>query len=112
MDSQIGGTSTYEHLFVTHDGEVFKMIEDESGDIWWGYGHRDGPEFIEEVNRWLIHACGVTVPDDLFASSRQVEHLWVRMDDPDGERFTVVDKPWLGSKEAANELFPVTRLMI
>ncbi len=101
----------YEHIFVTHDGE-FNMIEDEWGDIWWGYGHREGPEFIEEVNRWLIHACGAKVPDDLFAASEKVEHLWATPEDPECERFKLVAKPWLRSKEDADKVFPVTRLMI
>ena len=101
--------ATYEHHFVTNEPPIFNMIEDESGDIFWGYGHRDGPEFIEEVNRWLVHACGACVPDDLFALSQPVEHLYARMDDEDGERFTLVEINGLPGCD--NDVFPVTRLI-
>lgn len=100
--------ATYEHHFVTNDGPIFQMIEDERGDIFWGYGHRDAEEFTDEVNRWLIHACGATVPDDLFAASQPVEHLWARYegDNPDSSDHFV-----LASKDAA-DAFPVTRLWL
>ena len=99
-------TQTVENLFITRDvNKTFNMIEDENGDKFWGYGHRDGSEFSEEVNRWLIHACGVTHPDDLFAANTTVEHLWARMDDECGEHFTLVTYP---DPEAG--VFPVTRL--
>jgi len=107
---QQASTETYEHYFITHSGDLtFKMIEDEWGDIWWGYGHRESREFIEEVNRWLIAECGVTDPDDLFALNTRVEHLWARYDDLDrvGEHFTLVDHP---DPEAG--VFPVTRLVM
>lgn len=101
---------TIESMFVTRDiDQTFNMIEDEQGDVWWGYGHRDGPEFTEEVNRWLIHACGVTHPDDLFAASQPVEHLWARFVVGDDERFELVREADAGSVENA---FPVTRLAI
>lgn len=97
-------TQTIEDRFVTQDiDKTFNMIEDENGEVFWGYGHRDGPEFIEEVNRWLIHACGVIDPDDLFASSQQVEHLWARFNDD--ERFDLVDPIGTGP-----DVFQVTRL--
>lgn len=105
--------ATCGHFFVTRDGEkIFNMIEDESGDIFWGYGHISQSELIEEVNRWLIHVALVTHPDDLISLNEPVEHLWARMDDEYGERFTLVNVPWLGTKEAADNLFPVTRLML
>lgn len=63
------------------------------------------------MNEWLISECGATDPDDLFAKSQPVEHLWARMNGDDPERFTVVSNPWLGTKEAADGLFPVTRLV-
>lgn len=101
---------TIEDLFVTCDiDQKFNMIEDESGDIWWGYGHRDATEFTNEVNRWLIHACGATVPDDLFAVSQPVEHLWARMNPKYDERFDIVEST---GTEADAAVFPVTRLMV
>jgi len=106
-------THTIEDRFVTRLADkTLNMIEDESGDIFWGYGHREGPEFIEEVNRWLIHECGVTVPDDLFALSQPVEHLWAQMDDEHGERFTLVNDYGNDTLKQAAGVFPVTRLMI
>jgi hypothetical protein len=102
--------ASYEHHFITNDGPTFKMIEDESGDIWWGYGHREAEEFTGEVNRWLMHACGVTDPDDLFPANQTVEHLWATLDDEDGEHFTLVDAP--EAAFAGPEVFPITRLMI
>lgn len=100
-------TDTFEQTFITRDIDTtFNMIEDESGDVFWGYGHREGPEFIEEVNRWLIHACGVIDPDDLFALSQPVEHFWAAMEEPDGERFKLVPA------DSDPNVFPVTRLMI
>lgn len=100
--------SVVEDSFITRDiDKTFNMIEDESGDLFWGYGHRDGPEFIEEVNRWLIHACGATVPDDLFPSSERVEHLWAKFDDQYREHFTLVEPT---CTEADAHIFAVTRL--
>lgn len=92
-------------LFITNEGDGFAMIEDEAGDIWWGFGHRLPEEFTAEVNRWLVHTNAATVPEDLFPVSQAVEHLWVRLDDPDRERFTVVN-------ESTDAAFPVTRLMV
>lgn len=99
---------TYEHHFVTNDGPIFNMIEDQSGDIFWGYGHRDGPDLIEEVNRWLIHVNVATVPDDLIPLSAPVEHLWARLDDEYGERFTLTKELHETDDDG---IFPVTRLM-
>lgn len=103
----------YEKYFITqdktrdgHDIE-FRMIEDEGGDIFWGYGHREGPEFVEEVNRWLIHVNAATVPDDLFALNTRVEHLYVTPVNPEFERFRRVEAD---SGDAV--VVPVTRLMI
>nr|WP_087475307.1 hypothetical protein [Nitrospira cf. moscoviensis SBR1015] len=102
-------TATYEHHFITNDGPIFNMIEDERGEIFWGYGHREADEFRSEVNRWLAHMeCGENCIDGGYP----VDHLWARMDDENGEHFKLVDKPWLGTKEAADDAFPVTRLCI
>lgn len=99
-----------EELFVTRVyDETFNMIEDESGDIWWGYGHQNAAEFTDEVNRWLICECGVTCPDDLFAATQPVEHLWARMNGDDDERFTLAEPTM---RESDANLFPVTRLMM
>jgi hypothetical protein len=97
---------TYEHHFVTNDGPIFNMIEDESGDVFWGYGHRDGREFIGEINRWLIHINAGTEPDYLIPLNERVEHLWASLEEPDGGRFRLVP--------ACNdpEVFPVTRFLI
>jgi hypothetical protein len=97
-------------LFVTKDIDLtFNMIEDERGDVFWGYGHRDGPEFIEEVNRWLHHVSynGASDPDDLFAASQPVEHLWARM--VTDERFEMV-RP--ADVDSVPQAFPVTKLVI
>lgn len=102
-------SSTIEHRFITREPhKTFNMIEDESGDIFWGYGHRDGPEFIEEVNGWLIHACVAIDPDDLFATSTKVEHLWARFVVGNDERFELV-RP--AEVEFVGQAFPVTRLI-
>lgn len=101
-------TSTVDHRFVTQDiDKTFNMIEDEGGDLFWGYGHREGPEFTNEVNRWLIHACGITHPDDLFPASQSVEHLWARF--INDERFELV-RP--ADVESVPQAFPVTRLVV
>jgi hypothetical protein len=106
----VSDEATYEHHFVTNDGPIFNMIEDESGDIFWGYGHVPPGEFLAEVNRWAIHVGAVD--SDHVMPDHKVEHLWARMDDQHGERFALVDKSWLGTKEAADDIFPVTRLML
>lgn len=97
---------TREDNFITRDiGATFNMIEDESGDMFWGYGHRAGYEFIEEINRWLIHINAATVPDDLIPLNHRIDHFWASFDEPDGERFKLVpacDDP---------NVFPVTRLL-
>jgi hypothetical protein len=106
-------TRTIESVFVTQLGDMtLNMIEDERGDIFWGYGHREGPEFIDEVNRYLIHECGVTVPDDLFAASTPVEHLWAKFDADDEylEHFTLVNDYGNDTLKRAADVFPVTRL--
>lgn len=106
-------TQSVEDLFTTRlTDRTLNMIEDERGDIFWGYGHREASEFTNEVNQWLISECGATHPDDLFAASQPVEHLWARLDDKHEDRFRVVDKPWLDTKEAADDVFPVTRLLV
>lgn len=100
-------TQTVEHLFMTRDvNRTFNMIEDEDGDVFWGFGHREAPEFTNEVNQWLISECGVTDPDDLFAASQPVEHLWAYMDG-DSHRFKLAKEP-----DPELNTFPVTRLMI
>lgn len=102
-------TQTIESLFVTRlEDRTLNMIEDERGDIWWGYGHREPSEFTNEVNQWLISECGATDPDDLIAKSQPVEHLWAQLDGDDehSERFKLVTYP---DPEAG--VFPVTRLM-
>lgn len=104
--------ATYEHHFVTNDGPIFNMIEDESGDVFWGYGHRDADEFTGEVNRWLIHVNAATVPDDLIRVGTPVEHLWAKYEceDPDGsDRFALTREL---HEHDDDEIFPVTRLII
>ena len=105
--------TTYERHFITHDGgKTFKMVEDECGDVFWGYGHREGPEFIEEVNRWLIYGCYVTHPDDLIALNERVEYLWAKYDDEYCEHFTVVRDYGSDVLKKAADVFPVTRLLL
>lgn len=101
--------ATYEHHFITNDGPIFNMIEDESGEIYWGYGHRDPGEFVAEVMRWLQHVGAGPEPGEPHPSGLMehgVEHLWASLEDPYGERFKLVP--------ACNdpEVFPVTRLML
>ncbi|GAS92670.1 hypothetical protein [Mycolicibacterium brisbanense] len=97
---------TYERYFITQDGdETFKMIEDESGGIFWGYGHRDRAEFVSEVNRWLIHV-GADPKWILPVDDTSVEHLLVTPEDPECERFRLVP-----IDSGAAVVFPVTRLM-
>lgn len=100
--------ATYEHHFITNDGDVFKMIQDESGDTFWGYGHREAAEFIDEINRWMIYTGDVTDPDDLFhPETNQVDHMLAY--NHDGERFAIVDP---ASSFIPEDAFPVTRLWI
>lgn len=106
-------TTTIESVFITRLADrTLNMIEDERGDIFWGYGHQVAAEFTDQINQYLIWECGATDPDDLFAVSTPVEHLWARMDGEYNEHFKLVDKPWLGTKEAADDVFPVTRLCV
>jgi alkyl hydroperoxide reductase subunit AhpC len=99
-----------QEAFITteHDQDgntlTFNMIEDESGDVFWGYGHREADEFTAEVNRWFVYCGIVTDPDDLIQVSTPVEHLHVRWNDEYRDRFTIM--------ENVNDAFPVTRLML
>lgn len=87
--------------FVIKDGDqTFYVLEDEDGDVWWGYGHWEPSRFTHEVNRWLIHTCGITDPDDLFPVSTKVDHLWAAFHDE--EHFRLV--------EPGSNAFPVTRV--
>lgn len=107
--------ATYEHHFVTNDGPIFQMIEDERGDIFWGYGHRDAKEFTDEVNRWLIHVNAITVPDDLIPLNTPVQHLWAKYEneDPDSsEHFVLVKDHGSDALKNAADVFPVTRLWL
>lgn len=100
--------ATYEHHFVTNDGPIFNMIEDASGDIFWGYGHRDPNAFVNEVMRWLQHVGVGPEPGEPHPSGlaeQSVEHLWACMDDERGEHFKLA-----GSEDA--DAFPVTRLWL
>lgn len=103
--------ATYEHHFVTRDkapGDrdvTFNMIEDESGDTFWGYGHQEPGEFVNEVMRWLQHVgCGPEPgePHPSGLAEQSVEHLWASADDEHCERFSLA-----GSEDA--DAFPVTR---
>lgn len=93
------------------DGTVvtFNMIEDEAGDIFWAHGHVPAAEFIGEINRWLTHTVD---EDEVLHLDLHVDHLWAKLDDEHPERFKLVDKPWLGTKEQADSVFPVTRLLL
>jgi hypothetical protein len=108
-------SATYEHHFVTDDGPIFQMIEDERGDIFWGYGHREGPEFIDEVNHWLIHVNAAMVPEDLIPLTQHVDHLWAKYDveSPDGsDHFKLVEDFGNDLLKKHADIFPVTRLVI
>lgn len=103
-------TQTIEDRFITRLADrTLTMIEDEGGDTFWGYGHQDAPEFADQVNQYLIWECGATDPDDLFAASQPIEHLWAKFDDPDGERFTLTTDL---HEDDDDGIFPVTRLVI
>lgn len=105
-------TPTYEHYFITLDKAVsstgrdldvrFNLIEDESGDIFWGYGHQEADEFTAEINRWWEHTGAVTAPEDLIQVGTPVEHLWAHSYD---DEFRLCDKD-------ADDAFPVTRLAL
>lgn len=107
--------ASIEHTFITTDmvpsgatGEpvqiTFNVIEDESGDIFWGHGHVDPDAFVYEINRWLVHVGAITVPEDyLYASTHKVEHFYAKITDE--ERFTLTESD-------DDEAFPVTRLML
>lgn len=101
-----------EELLTTTDRDsagntvTFNMIEDESGDLFWTYGHGEPSEFAAEVNRWLTHlgmdGGGLLAPDS------KVEHLWARMSKTDEERFDLYEPT--GSESDAH-MFPVSRLI-
>lgn len=83
---------------------TFNTIEDESGDIFWGYGHQDADTFIDEINRWLVHTGAITDPDDfLFPQHHKVEHRYAKM--TTDERFELTESDDDGA-------FLVTRLML
>jgi hypothetical protein len=91
----------------TPDGTtvIFNMIEDEDGDTYWSYGHRDIYDFIDEVNCWLDH-CGIHDFDRrINPVEHDVTHHWARMDHDNDERFTLVTGPQPGA-------FPITRLWL
>lgn len=92
-----------EDLFITKDGATFRMIEDEWGDLFWGYGHREAAEFVGEVNSWLRHV-GI-FEDELIPADHCIDHLWVKFDEGRDGYFTVVEPHSFTS-------FPVTRLML
>lgn len=105
-----------EKLFMTYDkmstptGDIdvtFDLIEDESGDTWWGYGHVDPERFIAELNRWLDHTMGEAAQD--FELDAKVDHLWAKLDDKYGEHFSLVEPT---CTEADAHIFPVTRLFL
>jgi hypothetical protein len=91
---------TYEHHFITNDGPIFHLIEDERGDIFWGYGHREEAEFLKEVERWLTHV-GADPQPDSFA---KVEHLHAKYQGDD-EHFALADP-------TDPDAFPVTRVWL
>lgn len=101
--------ATYEHHFITIDQDEagnnvrFNMIEDESGSIFWGYGHHEPHVFVAEVNRWMRH---VGVDDDELPNeaTTPVEHLWARRVEDD---FKLTD-----NKNEDNDSFPITRLWL
>lgn len=95
----------YEHHFITNDGPIFNMIEDDSGDVFWGYGHREPDEFTGEINRWLIHVNAATVPDDLIPLGAKVDHLWAKYKDGNDEYFELVES-------SEPHAFPVTRFWL
>ncbi len=104
-------------LFVTHDSTYegdpisFNIIEDEDGDVFWGYGHQRAEEFLGEINRWLVHV-GLDDPENelvsLAAHGRSVNHLWARMKDASDERFDLVKSVY----DRLDDCFPVTRLVL
>lgn len=105
---------TYGHYFATQDRDAdgkpvfFNVIEDEDGDIWYGYGHVPPAEFVAEVNRWLEH-CGVFEDEwtpPVEADSVQHIHAY----DHDGERFMIATPTHLAPPGA--ETFPITRLWV
>lgn len=98
-------TATYEHHFVTNDGEIFSLIEDEGGTIW-GYGHVPQPEFVAEANRWILHTLG---EDEKIRDATPVEHLWARVDE-NYDEFVLVNPH--AQPELTKDAFPVTRLSL
>lgn len=99
-------------VMIDRDGDgnklTFNMIEDESGDVFWGYGHIDPATFIGEVNRWLIHI-GAD-PEHVFSTGEDVgsvERLWAKYENEDDERFKLVTARDL---KVGETMFAVTRL--
>ncbi|MCV7255293.1 hypothetical protein H7J86_24320 [Mycobacterium hackensackense] len=104
--------ANYEHHFITQDVDsdgnqvTFSIIEDESGDTFWGYGHRDAGEFIEEINRWAVHA-GEIDPDMAIPNDHRVDHLYAY--NHDGVHFKLVSPT---DSLIPEDAFPVTRLWL
>ncbi|TQK29410.1 hypothetical protein FBY28_2413 [Arthrobacter sp. SLBN-53] len=113
-DSSTAATAAAD-AFVTHDQNAdgtaitFAIVEDESGDVFWAHGHVPATEFIGEINRWLTHTLD---EDEVLRLDLPIDHLWAKFDDEHRDRFKLVDKPWLGTKEQADQVFPVTRLLL
>ena len=103
--------TTLADTFVTFDRDKdgndlrFEMIEDESGDVFWAYGHVPAPKLIDEVNAWFIHVDVVTNSFDLlFPDTTKVTYHAADLD-ADNERFTITNTPGADS-------LPVTRLVL
>lgn len=101
---------------VDADGNVltFSVIQDESGDTFWAYGHVDPEEFVEELNRWIVHTMGEDecIYSDLAELAQAavcVDHLWACMDEDRDEIFHVREP---SGTEADASTFPVTRLFL
>lgn len=88
----------------------FEVIEDESGDIFWAYGHVDPVKFIAEVNRWLMHVrVDITA---LIVDITGVEHRHAFLENDDDEKFQILPQFNSAERRAEVRAFPVTRLIL
>lgn len=107
-------TSVIKDQFVMTDRDAdgnevrFDIIEDESGDTYWAYGHDITEEgFKTELNRWLDH----TGNDTLSAvDGLDLKRLWAQYNPNEAEYFSLTEPP--AGRPHDSEKFPVTRVML
>jgi hypothetical protein len=89
---------------------TFDIIEDESGDTYWAYGHDITPErFTEELSRWLAHTTNETLSVHKD-TPLHLDRLWAQYNPNQAEYFSLTEPP--ACHPSDSEKFPVTRVML